>query len=57
MTETIYVSVRDTIFSHQQIIDAYKALVESQQQTYNTIIIVVLAIATILVGLNIYFNI
>jgi len=52
MTDTIYVAVKNTIFSQQQIIDAYRDLVQSQQGTYNTFIILIIA----LVGVNIVIN-
>jgi len=56
MNDTIYIVLKDTLFSQQQIIDAYTTLVQSQQQTYNLFIIIVLAFATIMVGVNIYFS-
>jgi len=38
MTDTIYVAIRDTIISQQQLIDAYKTLIESQQSLYGDFI-------------------
>lgn len=52
MTDTIYIAIKDTIFSQQQIIDAYRDLIQSQQSTYIILIVILLA----LLGANIFAN-
>lgn len=52
MTDTIYIAIKDTIFSQQGIIDAYRALIQSQQTIFEIFIILLLA----LLGANIFIN-